>query len=184
MASNYSLPACAHQSRAAAAAGPAPDAPPSRAASAREEGVARRASVEAGPAAGAAERRRLTRMTRRPPGRSAATALPGPPPALPVRPPERPCQIVAASRTARSFPAARARWIARRHTPPVPNTHTHVPPAPLALRDRHTPLCQPPPHARGTWHTRRHAAPAPGAPGTVRRASLGRWRSSLASRAR
>ncbi|XP_060046768.1 GDP-mannose 4,6 dehydratase [Erinaceus europaeus] len=69
-------------------------------------------------------------MTRRPPGRSAATALPGPPPALPVRPPERPCQIVAASRTVRSFPAARARWIARRHTPQSP-THT-----PTSLRRR------------------------------------------------
>lgn len=36
----------------------------------------------------------------------------------------------------------------------------------------------------GTWHTHRFFAPAPGAPGTAGRASPGRWRSSLASRAR
>lgn len=64
---------------------------------------------EAGPEAGATRASRTDEMTRRLLGRNPATRQParlGPPPAPPPQPPEGPCQIVAARRAVRSFPAA------------------------------------------------------------------------------
>lgn len=126
------------------------------------------------------ERRGLTRMTRRQSGRSPAAPQWGPP--WPAPGPPRPASRAPLSDCGGGPRGALLPCSLGEEA--CVQAHPHVPSALLSLL--HWPPLRP---ALGhkpvaTWHTRRYAAPALAAPGTERWASPGKWRSSLASRAR